>query len=174
MGSPLSKALALATGMAIALIAPATAAPMVGLMFEPGAPTAQSDVVRVRDSARTIHRGRLENGGGAWKKRRHHRQKRHERRHDARDFDGRPKLYRPRETPKYAYDGYGNYRVHDGNRWDDGGWDGDGWDRDWDRRDWDRRDWDKKLWKRPHTMKNSFGYREPSPALKDVLTAVPD
>ena len=167
MGSPLSKALALATGMAIALIAPATAAPMVGLMFEPGAPTAQSDVVRVSNSAKIIHRGRLENGGGAWKKRRHHRQKRHERRHDARDFDGRSKLYRPRQTPKYAYDGYGNFRVHDGERWD-----GERWDRDRDRRG--RRNWGEKRWKRPHIMKNSFGYREPSPGLKKVLTAVPD
>ena len=168
MGNPLSKAFALATGVAIAFIAPATAAPMFVPMFEPGAPTAQSDVVRVSDSAKIIHRGRLENGGGAWKKRRHHRQKRHERRHDARDFDGRSKLYRPRETPKYAYDEYGNYRVYEGDRWDGGGWDGD-----WDRRD--RRDWDKKRRKRPHIIKmNSFGYQEPSPELKDVLTAVPD
>ena len=169
MGSPLSKALALATGMAIALIAPATAAPMFGPMFVPGAPTVRSDVVRVSDSARITRRGRLENGGGAWKKRRHHRERRHERRHDARDFDGRSKLYRPKETPKYAYDEYGNYRVYDGDRWDGDRWDGYGRDRDWDRRDWG-----KKRWKRPHIMKNSFGYREPSPGLKKVLTAVPD
>ena len=168
MGNPLSKAFALATGVAIAFIAPATAAPMFVPMFEPGAPTAQSDVVRVSDSAKIIHRGRLENGGGAWKKRRHHREKRHEKRHDARDFDGRSKLYRPKETPKYAYDEYGNYRVYEG-----GGWDGGGWDGDWDRRD--RRDWDKKRRKRPHIIKmNSFGYQEPSPELKDVLTAAPD
>ena len=163
MGNPLSKAFALATGVAIAFIAPATAAPMFVPMFEPGAPTAQSDVVRVSDSAKIIHRGRLENGGGAWKKRRHHREKRHEKRHDARDFDGRSKLYRPKETPKYAYDEYGNYRVYEGDRWDG----------DWDRRD--RRDWDKKRRKRPHIIKmNSFGYQEPSPELKDVLTAAPD
>ena len=164
MGNPLSKAFALATGVAIAFIAPATAAPMFVPMFEPGAPTAQSDVVRVSDSAKIIHRGRLENGGGAWKKRRHHRERRHEKRHDARDFDGRSKLYRPKETPKYAYDEYGNYRVYEGDRWDGG---------DWDRRD--RRDWDEKRRKRPHIIKmNSFGYQEPSPELKDVLTAVPD
>jgi hypothetical protein len=159
MGKPLSKAIALAAVVAIAFIAPATAAPM----FVSGAPTAQSDVIRVSDSAKIIHRGRLENDGGAWKKRRHYRERRHEKRHDVRDFDGRSRLYRPKETPKYAYDEYGNYRVYDG----------DGWDGDWDRRD--RRDWDKKRRKRPHIIKmNSFGYQEPSPELKDVLTAVPD
>ena len=172
MGSHLSKALALATGMAIALIAPATAGPIFEPIFGPGAPTVQSDVVRVSDSARIIHRGRLDNDGGAWKKRRHHREKRHENRRDARDFDGRSKLYRPKETPKYAYDEYGNFRVHDGERWDGERWDRDGWDRDWDRRD--RRDWDRKRGKRPHIMKNSFGYQEPSPGLKKVLTAAPD
>ena len=65
MGNPLSKALALATGMAIALIAPATAGPIFEPIFGPGAPTVQSDVVRVSDSARIIHRGRLDNDGGA-------------------------------------------------------------------------------------------------------------
>ena len=69
MGNPLSKAFALATGVAIAFIAPATAAPMFepmfGPMFVPGAPTVQSDVARVSDSARIIRRGRLDNDGGA-------------------------------------------------------------------------------------------------------------
>ena len=172
MGNPLSKAFALATGVAIAFIAPATAAPMFEPMFGPGAPTVRSDVVRVSDSARIIHRGRLDNDGGAWKKRRHHRQRRHERRHDARAFDGRSKLYRPRQTPKYAYDGYGNFRVYDGHRWDRDRWDDGGWDRDWDRRD--IRDWDNKRRKRPHIKMHSFGFQEPSPELKNVLTAVPD
>lgn len=160
MGTPLSTARAavLASAIAFVGVAPAAAAPLV----MPNMQTVQSDIIQVRDSAKIIHRGRLDNDGGAWKKRRHYREKRHEKRHQARDFDGRSNLYRPKATPKFAYDEYGNYRIYDG----------DGWDGDWDKRD--RRDWDKKR-KRPHIIKmNSFGYQEPSPELKDVLTAVPE
>ena len=161
MGTPLSTVRAALLGSAIACVgvAPAAAVPI----FAPGTPTVRSDVVQVGDSAKIIHRGRLENDSGAWKKRRFHREGRHEKRHETRDFDGRARFYRPRATPKYAYDAHGNYRVYDG----------DGWDGDWNNRR-DRWDWDKKR-KRPRIVKmNSFGFQEPSPELRDILTAVPD
>jgi hypothetical protein len=159
------SAFALITGVAFAAAAPVQAAPA----FVQAAASAQSDIVRVQDSK--IIRREDSRHDGVWKKRRFHSEKRHERRHDAHDFDdfdGRAKLYRPKATPKYAYDAYGNLRIYDG----------DGWDGGWDKRDrWDgdRWDWDKKKRKRPRIYKmNSLGYQEPSPGLKGILTTVPD
>lgn len=182
MGTPLSalRIAALASAVAFAGLAPATAAPMVA----PGTPAAQPDVVRVIDTT-VVRRDRLHrDDGGVWKKKRHHfRDRRDVRRDhdhdgrnwdardwdgrdwDGRDTDGRDWLYRPKATQKFAYDGYGNLRIYDG----------DGWDRnDW--RDNDGRDWRKTYRKRPRIIRgtNSFEPRNISPELKDVLTAVPD
>ena len=97
-------------------------------------------------NSKIVRRDKAHHDGRDWKKRRHHREfreaKRDRWREKAHDHDGRAKLYRPRATPKYAYDAYGNYRVYDRGR-RDGDW--DRWDRwDGDRRDWDRRDWDRR------------------------------
>jgi hypothetical protein len=152
---------ALASAVAFAGTAPAVAVPKV----VPGTPV-KSDIVKVgdgtrADSAKIIRRDRLHRDDGAWKKRRHVRDRRDDRRD--RDDDGRDWMYRPKATQKFAYDEYGNLRIYNG----------DGWDRDW--HDKDGRDWRKQKRKRPRIVKmNSFGYREPSPELKDVLTAVPD
>jgi hypothetical protein len=171
MRMPLStlRVAALASVVAWFGTTPTTAAPK----FVPGTLAVQPDIIKVDDrvqidSARIIRRDRLHRHDGAWgNKRRHFR----ERRHDDRDHDndGRDRLYQPKATQKFAYDGYGNLRIYDG----------DGWGRDWDERDrWhgDRRDWDeKKRRKRPRIYKmNSLGYQEPSPGLKGILTTVPD
>ncbi len=151
-------AFALATGVTFAVAAPVQAAPM----FVPNRTATQPDVIKVLDgaSAKTVRREKsFDNDRGPWKKK--------IRRHndggwEARDHrDGNRNIYRPKDTPKFAYDAYGNLRIYDRKRWD--GWDDDG------------RDWDKKRPKRPHIIKmHSFGIQQPSPALKDVLTAVPD
>ena len=180
MGKLLSNihAVTLATGLALTGIGYAAAAPG----FVPASPVVRSDVVPIVDS-KIVRRDKAHHDGRDWKKRRHHREfreaKRDRWREKAHDHDGRAKLYRPRATPKYAYDAYGNYRVYDRGR-RDGDWDRwDRWDgdrRDWDRRDWDRRDWDdNKRRKRPRIYRmNSLGHQEPSPGLRGVLTAVPD
>jgi hypothetical protein len=79
----------------------------------------------------------------------------------ARDHDDGARKFRPRATPKYAYDAYGNYRTYDGDGWDGKGhWDGWG---------------DKKRKHRPRIYKrHSFDFQGPSPALQNILTAVPD
>ncbi len=166
---------------AIALTAaPAFAAPF----FVPGAPATLSDVIAVQDSAKIIRRdGVRENG--VWKKRFEQREARRELR---RDRDARSNLYKPKSTPKYAYDADGNFRIYDGkkgdrDRWRRERWQDDRWDdwRRWDDRRWEDRGewqdwdgWDKKHWHRPRYKMNSFGYQQPSPALKQVLTATPD
>jgi hypothetical protein len=168
MGSPLSNmcAAALVSALACASLAPASATPMI----RPGTPWSMSDVVPVVNS-KTVRRDGSHHEGGAWKKRRHrhdHRDgARAERRHhrslraERRHHDGRARLYRPRATPKYAYDAYGNRRVYDGD-----GWNGD--DRWEGRRDGKRR----------HRVRRiddyDFGYREPSRELRKILTTVPD
>jgi hypothetical protein len=165
MGIPLStlRIAALASVVVWLGTTPTTAAPT----FVAGTPAVQPDVIQVGDGVQAdtkiIRRDRWHRHDGAWKnKRRHFR----ERRHDDRDHDndGRDRLYQPKATQKFAYDGYGNLRIYDG----------DGRDRDWD--DWDGRDWDKKKKrKRPRIYKmNSLGYQEPSPGLKGILTTVPD
>lgn len=147
------QGLALAAGVALAAVAPAQAAPV----FVPSMP--KPDVIRVQDSAKIVRPDKHD--GSAWKKRRHDREHRREYRKERRDHGSRANLYRPKSTPKYAYDAYGNFRVYDGKkRW-----------KDYDR--WDD-GWDKKRKHRRLYKMNSFGYQEPSPELKDVLTAVPD
>ncbi len=122
------------------------------------------------DNAKIIRRERRHRDGDG-DKRRHRR----EGRAHARDHHDGARQFRPKATPKYAYDADGNYRVYDGN-----GWDGKGRGKSWDRRknwyrwnDWN--DWDHKKRPRIHKL-HSFGFQEPAPslALKDILTAVPD
>ena len=165
MGTPLwnVRAAVLASAVAFTGTMPAAAAPI----RVPSTPTVQSDVVRVVDSAKIIRRENSHHDGGAWKKRRHNRDgRKHDRdgREHAWDHNDGSRKFRPKATPKYAYDAYGNYRIYDGDGWDD-------WN-DWDASgDWD----DNKRKKRPRIYKmNSFGIQEPSPALKDILTAVPE
>jgi len=151
---------ALASAVALAGLTPAVAAPL----FVPGTPVAQSGVIQVQDSAKIVRRDRFHRNDGGWKKKRLHF---HDKRHRDRDHDHdrRDGLHRPKDTPKFAYDADGNLRIFDRDRrWRDDGW-----------HDWDGRDWDRKRRKRPHIIKmNSFGFQEPSPELKKVLTAVPD
>ena len=159
MGKPISniQAVALLAGVALAGIMPAAAAPL----FVPNTPTVQSDVVQVQDSAKIIRRESFHHDGRGGEKRHRDRRDGREFARDHRDHHDGHRQFRPRATPKYAYDAYGNYRTYDGNGWDD-----------WDRRDgWDK----KKRQHRPRIYKlHSFGVQEPSPALKDILTAVPD
>jgi len=186
--------MALAAGVILASTPMLAAAPL----HVPRLTAASSDVVTVQDSAKIIRRDKPHDG--AWKKRPHNRgELRREGRREARDGrDGRNNIYKPKATPKYAYDAQGNFTVYDGNRprrdhrwrrdewrwsndwrgwedrdrWDDyGDWDDRGhWD---DKGHWDDRGhWDDKHRRRPYKM-NSFGFQQPSPALKKVLTAVP-
>lgn len=197
MKQPLSafRALALAAGVTLASTPMLAAAPL----HVPQLTATSSDVVKVQDSAKIIRRDKPHDG--AWKKRPHHRgEVRRDGRREARD--GHNNIYRPKATPKYAYDAEGNFRVYDKNRpRRDGRWDGrwhdrrddwrwsddwrrwedhDRWDNaywddggHWDDKHWDDKDhWDDKHRRRPYKM-NSFGYQQPSPALKQVLTAVP-
>jgi len=112
-----------------------------------------------------------------------------------RNGQGRNNIYKPNATPKYAYDAQGRFTVYDGNRprrdgrrddrrddwrwsndwrgrddhgrWDDGGqWVDKGWD------DWDDKGWDDGH-RRPRYKVESFGFQQPSPALRKVLTAIP-
>lgn len=182
MKQPLSalRALALAAGVTLASTPMLAAAPIHLLQLT----ATSSDVVKVQDSAKIIRRDKPHDG--AWKKRPDHRgELRREGRREARD--GRDNIYRPKATPKYAYDAQGNFRVYDKNRprrdhrWhdrrDDWRWSND-WrrweDHDrWDDAYWDDNGhWDDKHRRRPYKM-NSFGYQQPSPALNQVLTAVP-
>ena len=132
METPLLKlrAAALASALAWAGIVPAAAAPT----FIPYAPNVQSDVVEVVENSVTIIRRERRHRDGGRDMRRHRRESReHARRHD----DG-ARQFRPRATRKYAYDADGNYRVYDGNGWEDKGR-GKGRDR---RRNWHRwNDW---------------------------------
>lgn len=184
MKQPLSalRALALAAGVTLASMPMLAAAPL----HVPPLTAASSDVVKVQDSAKIIRRDKPHDG--AWKKRPDHRgELRREGRREARD--GRNDIYKPKATPKYAYDAQGNFRVYDNNRpRRDGRWhdqrDDWRWSNDWrgweDQGRWDDKGgkwddgqrWDDKHRRRPYKM-NSFGYQQPSPALKRVLTAVP-
>jgi len=187
MKQPLSalRALALAAGVALASTPMLAAAPL----HVPQSTATSSDVATVQDSAKIIRRDKPHDG--AWKKRPDHRgEVRREGRREARDGHGRNNIYKPKATPKYAYDAQGNFRVYDKNRprrdhsWndrrDDWRWSNDwrGWEDHgrWDDKGhWDDKgDWDEKHRRRPHQYKmHSFGYQQPSPALKQVLTAVP-
>jgi hypothetical protein len=187
MKQPLSafRAVALAAGVTLVSTPMLAAAPIHVV----ASTATSSDVVKVQDSAKIIRRDKPHDG--AWKKRPDHRgEARREGRHEAHDGQGRNDIYRPRSTPKYAYDAQGNFRVYDENRprrdhrWhdrrDDWRWANDwrGWE-DHDRWDdnghWDDKGyWDDKHRRRPHQYKmHSFGYQQPSPALKKVLTAAP-
>ena len=150
------SAITLAAGLAVAGVAVTQAAPS----FVPAPASVLSDVVQAQVDAKVVRRDRFHRDGGAWKKRHHHRQGR-----EARDRDSRANLYRPKATPKFAYDADGSLRVHDSNR----RWNRDRWD------DWDGRDWHKKMRKRPQIYRmNSLNHQEPSPGLRGILTAVPD
>ena len=150
------SAITLAAGLAVAGVAATQAAP--GFVPAPG--SARSDVVQAQVDGKVVRRDRFHRDGSAFKKRHHHRQGR-----EARDRDSRGNLYRPKATPKFAYDADGSLRVHDSNR----RWNRDRWD------DWDGRDWHKKMRKRPQIYRmNSLNHQEPSPGLRGILTAVPD
>lgn len=166
------QVLALGAGVALAGLTPVSAAPL----FVPGQPAMQSDVIRVQDNAVVIRRKEAHHDS-VWKKRRHHFRERRELRdrdrHDAHDFDGRGRQFRPKATPKYAYDAYGNLRVYDGKRWDDRDWDhrdgrrrGNDWDDDW-------HEWKRKKGPRIYTFRGTNVEDVPS-SLDDILTAVPD
>jgi hypothetical protein len=144
----------LASAVAFAGVTPAAAVPA----FVP--PEVQSDIIQIQSSV-IIRRDNPEHDGGAWKKRRHHREGREHSRGHARHRDDGARKFRPRATPKYAYDAYGNYRTYDGDGWDGNGhWDGWG---------------DNKRKHRPRIYKrHSFDFQGPSPALQNILTAVPD
>ena len=147
-------AAALASAIAFAGMMPAAAAPAI----VPDPPTARPDVVRVQNST-IVRRESSHRDGGTWKKRRHHRDSREHSREHARDHEDGDRKFRPRATPKYAYDAYGHYRTYDGDGWDRDQWDG------WDKKKRNHRPW---IYKR-----QSFDFQGPSPALKNVLTAVP-
>lgn len=166
------RVLALGAGVAIAGLTPAAASPL----FVPTPAQARSDVLLVQDSATVVRRKEAHHDGG-WKKRRHHREIREARRDRWRDHmhdhDGRGRQFRPKATPKYAYDAYGNLRVYDGKRWDD---------RDWDHRDgWDRGDdWNPEGgWYKGEHGPRIYRLRRyqtgdvPPSELDDILTAVP-
>ena len=155
---------ALAWAVVLAGAAPLGAAPML----RPAVPATGSDVVPVVNS-KTVRRESSQHDGKAWKKRRH-RSERHdgaraERQHrkphkaERRRRNGDDWLYRPRATPKYAYDAYGNFRVHDGD-----GWKGDH-ERDGRRHRKDRH--------RPLILNRSYKSTVPSPELQQILTAAP-
>jgi hypothetical protein len=193
MKQPLSalRALALAAGVTFASTPMLAAAPL----HVPQLVATSSDVAKVQSSTTIIRRDKPHDG--AWKKRPHNRGelRRDGRReaHDRHDGKGRNNIYKPRSTPKYAYDAQGNFRVYDNNRpRRDGRWDDRRddwrWSKDWrrweDRDWWDESHWDDGHWndrahwddrhRRRHEYKmNSFGFQQPSPALKKVLTAVP-
>jgi hypothetical protein len=158
-------ALALGAGVAFAGLTPAAASPLV----VPDRPAMQTGVIQVQDSA-TVIRRKDAHHDSVWKKNRHHREDREARRdrwRDVHDHDGRGRQFRPKATPKYAYDAYGNLRVYDGKRWDD---------RDWDRHDGRRRgdDWYKREHgPRIYKLRKSTVQGVPS-VLDDILTAVPD
>jgi hypothetical protein len=157
MGTPLStfRTAALASALGFVFLTPAGAAPL----FVPQAAKAESDVVKVTDSMKVLRRKHFDHDadGHDGRKRRHWDGRRDHARHDH-DHDGW-RRFRPKDTPKYAYDAFGNYRVYDG-EWDD-----------WDGRDWKRK---KRKHHRPKIIKmNSFGYQDPPAALKEILTAVP-
>ena len=154
MGTPQWNlhAAVLASAIALAGMTPAAAVPAAA----PNPPTVHPHVVQVQNST-IVRRERPQHDGVTWKKRRHHRDARRE---HARGHDGGAAKFRPRATPKYAYDAHGNYRIHDG-----------------DHRDGRNRShrWDGKHKHGPRIYKlRGFGFQEPSPALKNVLTAVPD
>ena len=108
-------AAALASAIAFGGMTPAAAVPAI----VPDAPAVRPDVVQVQNST-IIRRENSHHDGRAWKKRRHHRDAREHSREHARDHDDGGRKFRPRATPKYAYDAYGNYRTYDGDGWDDG------------------------------------------------------
>lgn len=166
MGTLLSKfcAAALASAVALAGVAPLEAGPMI----RSAGPATVSHVVPVVDS-KIVRRHKPDHDGKVWKKRRHRRDHhdgaRADRRHHG-DFkhkrgrrDDGDWLYRPKATPKYAYDAFGNLRVYED----------DGWDRD---RKWDGRG--HRIRKhRPRIIRNDFDSTVPSPELLEILTAVP-
>jgi hypothetical protein len=149
--------LALGAGVTFAGLTPGAASPLfVAMPIQ-----AQSGVIRVQDSATIIRKEAHHDGG--WKKRRHHREIREARRDRWRDkvhdHDGRGRHFRPKATPKYAYDAYGDLRVYDD----------DGWKR--------HRKWDgdhEKHKRRVRVARRTFTSTVPSPELQEILTAVPD
>lgn len=164
----LSTIPALALSAGVALASQASAAPPV----VPDAPAIRPDVIRVQESSKIVRRKEAHHDGD-WKKRRHdYRERRdvrdRDRRDDAHDFDGRGRHFRPKATPKYAYDAYGNLRVHDGSRrWDDGGWD--------KRHGRHRRDEWRERRPGPRIYKfRKYRAEDVPSALDDILTAVPD
>lgn len=156
-------ALVLTAGLAIAVSAPAWAAPG----FIPIAPSVVSDVLPVVSSKTVRRHESAHHEGGVWKKRRDHRDAaRPERQHrkiqkaERRGGSGGDWIYRPRATPKYAYDAYGNFRVYDDH----------GWER---HRKWDRWDHGKRKHHR-RVLRKTSSSTVPSPELKKILTAMPD
>ena len=152
-------AITLAAGLAVASGASTQAAPA----FISTPASVRSDVVQAQVDAKVVRRDRLhrDGDGGAWKKRRHHREGRRE----TRDHDGRSSLYRPKTTPKFAYDADGSLRVYDRDR----RWKHDGGD------DWDGRDWRKKRQKQPRIYRmDSLSHQNLSPGLRGILTTIPD
>jgi hypothetical protein len=165
-------ALALGAGVAFAGLTPAVASSLV----VPSRSAMQTGVIQVLDSATVVIRRKDAHHDSVWKKRRHHRQDREARRdrwRDVHDHDGRGRQFRPRATPKYAYDADGNLRVYDGKRWDNRDWDRhDGWRRGDDWRhgdDWYKREHGPRIYK----LRKSTVQGVPS-VLDDILTAVPD
>lgn len=150
------SAITLAAGLAVAGVASTQAAPG----FIPAPVSVRSNVVQAQVDGKVIRRDRFHRDGSAFKKRHHHRQGRE----GARERDSRAGLYRPKATPKFAYDADGSFRIHDSNR----RWEHDRWD------DWDGRDWHKKKQKRPQIYRNSLSHQDLSPELRGILTAVPD
>jgi len=194
---PAFRALALAAGVILASTPMLAAAPL----HVPQSTAASSDVVKVQSSTTIIRREKPHDG--AWKRpdqrgevrrgdvrREGRREAREERNRQGRNGQGRNDIYTPQATPKYAYDAQGRFTVYDGNvprrehRWDgrrndrrrEWRWSND-W-RGWDDGRWDDGRWDDKdRWddghRRPRYKMQSFGFQQPSPALKKVLTAVP-
>ena len=169
MGTSLSITAALAVCVAVTGLTAAAAAPA----FIPNTPKSQSSIVLVQNSVVIRRQGPQHDGG--WNKRLH--QRRDNSGYTRDRYDGSWQ-YRPRTTPKYAYDAYGNYRRYGGNDWGyKGGWDdwsGGEW-HDGDR--WDDRDqWDDN--RRKHRLRvqkpRSFTTQGPSNELQDILTAVPE
>jgi hypothetical protein len=154
------SAITLAAGLAVAGVGSTQAAPA----FIPAPASVPSDVVQAQVDAKVVRRDRFhrDRDGGAWKERRHHH---HEGRGKARRHDGRASLYRPKTTPKFAYDADGSLRIYDRDR----RWKHDGGD------DWDGRDWRKKRQKQPRIYRmDSLSRQDLSPGLRGILTTVPD